>query len=185
MSDIKPKRLFLDKLPTPIGVALIITDEEGSLRVWGWEDLDVRMRKSLRILYPGTTLETAPIPTTTRQALDAYFGGDMRSLDDIPFRIGGTTFQRAVWTALRNIAPGTTLSYGTLAQRLGVPKAVRAVGLANGANPISIVIPCHRVIGSNGSLTGYGGGITRKQWLLTHERVPLALQCRDASHARA
>ena len=85
-------------------------------------------------------------------------------------KTAGTDFQREVWRALRGIPCGTTLSYGELARRIGRPNAVRAVGLANGANPIGVVVPCHRVIGSNGSLTGYGGGIERKRWLLDHER---------------
>jgi len=94
-------------------------------------------------------------------------------LGTIRWRVAGTPFQRKVWTALRTIPVGTTTNYGALAARLDVPKAVRAVGHANGSNPISIVVPCHRVIGANGSLTGYGGGLERKRWLLQHEGVAL------------
>ena len=95
---------------------------------------------------------------------------------------GGTVFQRSVWAALREIPVGQTLSYGALATRLQCPKAVRAVGLANGANPVGIVVPCHRIIGSDGSLTGYGGGVARKRWLLNHEGAGLAYaeqECRE------
>jgi methylated-DNA-[protein]-cysteine S-methyltransferase len=112
----------------------------------------------------------------------AYFGGDLAAIDALPVATGGTEFQRAVWDELRRIPCGGSISYSELARRIGRPAAIRAVGLANGANPIGIVVPCHRVIGANGTLTGYGGGIERKRWLLAHERVapagaqlPLAL----------
>jgi methylated-DNA-[protein]-cysteine S-methyltransferase len=99
----------------------------------------------------------------------AYFAGDLSAIERLAVVTGGTDFQREVWAALRRIPAGRTLSYGALATQLGRPKAVRAVGLANGANPIGIVVPCHRVIGADGSLTGYGGGLERKRWLLAHE----------------
>ena len=95
----------------------------------------------------------------------------MQAIDEIPVQTGGTPFQSNVWRALRAIPAGTTLSYGRMAHRLKCPLAVRAVGFANGSNPISLVIPCHRLIGSDGSLTGYGGGLERKRWLLEHEGV--------------
>jgi methylated-DNA-[protein]-cysteine S-methyltransferase len=102
-------------------------------------------------------------------ALDRYFGGELGALDGIPVRRYGTRFQQRVWAALRRIPAGRTTSYAALARRLRVPEAQRAVGAANGANPISLVVPCHRVIGSDGSLVNYGGGIDRKRWLLRHE----------------
>jgi methylated-DNA-[protein]-cysteine S-methyltransferase len=107
--------------------------------------------------------------------LRAYFAGSLTRFD-VPLETGGTPFQRRVWQALLAIPYGTTTTYGRLAAELGDPRAMRAVGLANGRNPISIIVPCHRVIGADGSLTGYGGGLPRKQWLLAHERgeVPLA-----------
>jgi methylated-DNA-[protein]-cysteine S-methyltransferase len=98
-----------------------------------------------------------------------YFAGDLAAIDELPVRTAGTPFQRDVWRALRAIPHGTTVSYAKLAEQVGRPNAVRAVGLANGSNPIGVVVPCHRVVGSNGSLTGYGGGIERKRWLLQHE----------------
>ena len=101
--------------------------------------------------------------------LRAYFAGDIAALDDIAVEPRGTEFQRRVWQALRRVKPGTTISYGELARRAGKPGAARAVGAACGSNPIAIVIPCHRVVGADGSLTGYGGGMARKRWLLRHE----------------
>ncbi|MGH8530155.1 MAG: methylated-DNA--[protein]-cysteine S-methyltransferase [Nevskiales bacterium] len=103
-----------------------------------------------------------------RAQLGAYFAGQLRKFD-LPLAPAGTEFQRTVWQALLDIPYGRTESYGTVARRIGAPKAPRAIGLANGHNPISIIIPCHRVIGADGSLTGYGGGIERKRWLLAHE----------------
>lgn len=109
----------------------------------------------------------------TSRALDAYFAGDLAALDGIPVRMPGTEFQTSVWTALRRIPVGTTVSYSGLAQQVGRQAGCRAVGFANGANPVGIVVPCHRVIGADGGLTGYGGGIERKRWLLEHEGAKL------------
>lgn len=108
--------------------------------------------------------------------LDEYFAGT-RTEFDVPLALDGTPFQREVWAALRAIPYGDTVSYGELATRIGRTGAQRAVGLANGQNPVAIVVPCHRVIGADGSLTGYGGGLERKRWLLAHEGAPL----RDAA----
>ncbi len=115
---------------------------------------------------------TARSPDAVREAARAladYFAGDLDAIADLPTAANGTAFQLSVWAALRQIPVGETVSYGALAARIGRPKAVRAVGLANGANPIAIVVPCHRVIGADASLTGYGGGLHRKRWLLAHE----------------
>jgi methylated-DNA-[protein]-cysteine S-methyltransferase len=117
---------------------------------------------------PEWTPDTGLLSDATRQLI-AYFKGTLRQFD-IPVAPTGTPFQQGVWTALQQIPYGETVSYGELARRLGNPKAVRAVGLANGSNPISIIIPCHRVIGSNGSLVGYGGGLATKHALLALER---------------
>ncbi len=102
--------------------------------------------------------------------LAAYFAGELQAFD-LPLAAGGTAFQQRVWAALKEIPFGQTWSYGQLALHIGAPGASRAVGLANGRNPLSIVVPCHRVIGANGSLTGYGGGLERKRWLLAHEQA--------------
>ncbi len=111
----------------------------------------------------------APFPETNQQ-LTAYFAGTLTEFD-LPLQMQSTIFQERVWEALKTIPYGTTMSYGELAQQIGQPNASRAVGIANGRNPLSIVVPCHRVIGANGKLTGYGGGIERKQWLLNHEHL--------------
>ncbi len=111
--------------------------------------------------------DAGPLPRAAQQ-LAEYFAGQRRDFD-LPLRLEGTAFQRQVWQRLLEIRFGEILSYGELARRIGNPKASRAVGLANGRNPIAILVPCHRVIGADGTLTGYGGGLERKRWLLAHE----------------
>jgi methylated-DNA-[protein]-cysteine S-methyltransferase len=161
----------LDRLTTPIGTALLVTDVEGVLRALDWEDYEDRMRKLLRLHYGAVALRASRAPADIRSALTGYFDGDLALLTTVKWRVAGTPFQRQVWTALAGIPAGTTMSYGALAARLGTPTAMRAVGHANGGNPISVVLPCHRLIGANGSLVKYGGGLERKRWLLAHEGV--------------
>jgi methylated-DNA-[protein]-cysteine S-methyltransferase len=173
-------QLFMDRTDTPIGEFFIVADEEGNLRAAAWTDHEERMRQSLRVQYGENRfrVETARDPNGLTSAMTAYFAGELAAIDNLPVRTAGTPFQREVWSALREISCGTTVSYGQIANRIGRPAAVRAVGLANGSNPICVAVPCHRVIGANGSLTGYGGGIERKRWLLDHEgksRQQLAL----------
>ena len=165
--------LLIDRLPTPAGEMIVIADSEGNLRVIDWTEHEARMKQLLDQQYgKGTyTLTPALDPGGLSSAMRRYFKGDRAVIDTLPVKTAGTPFQRSVWKALRKIKCGTTISYAELARRIGRPKAVRAVGLANGQNPISVVVPCHRVIGSNGSLTGYGGGLPRKKWLLEHEGV--------------
>ena len=165
--------MVLDRLQTPIGTALLVTDGDGILRALDWEDHEPRMRQLLRLQYGAVALEDARAPHEIRAALSGYFKGDLDRLNTIKWRVAGTPFQRKVWTALPTIPAGTTMSYGALAAKLGMPRAVRAVGHANGSNPISVVVPCHRLIGANGSLVKYGGGLERKRWLLEHEGVVL------------
>jgi len=141
-------------IETPIGPLHAVVNEEGRL-------VELGFRQSER-WTPG------PLPAAVTEQLTQYFSGK-RSTFDLELAPRGTAFQLAVWNALREIPYGDTISYAELARRIGKPSAVRAVGAANGANPIPVIIPCHRVIGSNGTLTGYGGGIERKQWLLAHE----------------
>jgi methylated-DNA-[protein]-cysteine S-methyltransferase len=180
----KPPETFgLDRLQTPIGIALLVTDAEGALRALDWDDFELRLRQLLRLQYGAAVLEDARAPDHIKAALTGYFAGDLGCLNAIKWRGAGTPFQRKVWNALRTIPAGTTTNYGALAARLDMPKAVRAVGHANGSNPISIVVPCHRVIGANGSLTGYGGGLERKRWLLEHEGVALKSTPRQRSMA--
>ena len=173
MSGKPPERFGLDRLETPIGIALLATDADGALRALDWEDFEPRMKELLRLQYGAVVLQDRQSPGDTRAALSGYFRGDLDRLNTIEWRVAGTPFQRKVWTALPNIPPGTTMSYGALAAQLDAPQAMRAVGHANGANPISVVVPCHRLIGANGSLVKYGGGLARKRWLLAHEGVAL------------
>jgi methylated-DNA-[protein]-cysteine S-methyltransferase len=168
----KPTTTFgLDRLPTPIGITLLVTDDEGVLRALDWEDYELRMQDLLRRQYGAVALRETQAPTALRTALTAYFKGDLDRLADIRWRVAGTSFQQKVWSALPKIPAGQTMSYGAMAAQLQAPKAVRAVGHANGANPISVVLPCHRLIGSDGTLVKYGGGVERKRWLLRHEGV--------------
>jgi methylated-DNA-[protein]-cysteine S-methyltransferase len=164
-------RLYLEKIPAPPGTMLVLTDEEDRLRALDWEDYEARMHRLLRLHYGENNfvLSERGGRSNARHALEDYLAGDLLALDTIQVETGGTAFQREVWKTLRHISPGQTVGYGELAARIGKPKAVRAVGLANGANPVGVAVPCHRVIGANGSLTGYGGGLERKRWLLVHE----------------
>lgn len=163
--------LLIDRFKTPIGEMLIVADHEGNLRAAGWTNHETGMRRLLRRHYgeDGFKLEAARNPHGFTQALKSYFEGELTAIETLPVETAGTAFQREVWSALRKIPCGTTVSYACLAKVIGRPAAVRAVGLANGSNPIGVVVPCHRVIGADGSLTGYGGGIERKRWLLEHE----------------
>lgn len=163
---------IMDRAPTPIGDMLVVVDRDGNLRGTDFFDHEERMRTLLRQQYAregAVAIVEGPAPKAIRAAIDAYFEGDLAAIDKLPVKTGGTPFQREVWRLLRLIPAGKTTTYGKLAARLGVPNAARAVGMANGANPIGVIVPCHRVIGSDASLTGYGGGLPRKQWLLTHE----------------
>lgn len=168
-SNAPPEALTLDRLPTPIGVALLVTDEAGVLRAFNWTDYEPAMLTWIARHYPKAKLAAARAPAPVRGAFDGYFRGDARALELVPWRASGTPFQLKVWEALCSIPAGETLSYAGLAERIGRPTAMRAVGHANGANPVAVIVPCHRVIGMNGSLTGYGGGLPRKRWLLEHE----------------
>ncbi len=167
----EPLALLIDRLATPIGELLIVADRDGNLCTIDWTDHEARMRLLLDRQYgKGTyTIAAARDPSGLTRSMRAYFKGDLAALDSLPVETAGTPFQTSIWRALRKIGKGRTITYAELARRIGKPKAVRAAGLANGQNPISIVVPCHRVIGSNGTLTGYGGGLPRKKWLLEHE----------------
>ena len=169
MTNKPPERLRLDRLATPIGEALVVTDDAGMLRAFDWADRQSDMSRLLRLHYGSVVPEPGAAPGSLKRLLREYFEGNVGCLAAVQWRTAGTHFQRAVWQALTTIPPGETRSYGGLAAKLGCPRSVRAVGLANGSNPISVVVPCHRVIGTNGSLTGYGGGLERKRWLLNHE----------------
>ena len=164
-------QLISDRIKTPIGEMEIIADHHGNVRAVDWVEYEPRMLRFLRLHYGKNGFRIVPgkNPHGFTDAIHRYFAGDLTALDALPVETAGTPFQRAVWRALRDIPCGTTVSYAKLAQKIGKPKAMRAVGLANGSNPVGVIVPCHRVIGANGSLTGYGGGIDRKRWLLDHE----------------
>lgn len=161
----------LSRIPTPVGDMLIAVDEAGRLRVLDWDSHVERMERLLDRYYGrgSVRLAQAGVAGPVADRLNAYVAGDIVAIDDIETETAGTPFQRRVWAALREIPAGQTWSYGRLAAHVGEPGAARAVGLANGSNPIGVVVPCHRVIGADGSLTGYGGGVERKRWLLRHE----------------
>ena len=165
----RPARLILDRAPSPIGELLIVTDEAGLLRAIDFHDYEHRLDRLLKTHYGPLRPEPGAAPIMVREAMAGYFAGDLTTLSTIAWATNGTAFQNAVWTALTQIPPGETITYSELAKRAGRPLAVRAAGHANGSNPLSIVAPCHRVIGMDGSLTGYGGGMARKRWLLAHE----------------
>jgi len=170
MPAAQPETLSLEHIATPIGEALVVTDEAGVLRAFNWRDYEPAMRTWLARHYPrAAALAERDAQTRAAAAVRDYFAGETSALKGLEWQASGTDFQLTVWNALCGIPSGETLSYARLAERIGRPSAVRAVGLANGANPISLVVPCHRVIGSDGSLTGYGGGLSRKRWLLDHE----------------
>ncbi|HEY7844039.1 MAG TPA: methylated-DNA--[protein]-cysteine S-methyltransferase [Bradyrhizobium sp.] len=168
-----PESFSVDRLETPIGPALVVTDADGMLRAFDWEDHSSRIRELLRLQYGAVDLKKTRAPKALRSALANYFDGRLDALESIEWRIAGTPFQRKVWSALPKIPAGQTMTYGAMATKLGSPNAMRAVGHANGSNPISVVIPCHRLIAANGSLVKYGSGLARKRWLLTHEGVAL------------
>jgi methylated-DNA-[protein]-cysteine S-methyltransferase len=161
----------LSRIPTPVGDMLIAVDDQDRLRVLDWDSHVERMERLMERYYGqgAVALADSEADHPVGRKLTAYVAGDIGAIDDIPTQTTGTAFQRRVWAALREIPAGRTWSYGQLAAHVGEPGAARAVGLANGSNPIGVVVPCHRVIGANGTLTGYGGGIERKRWLLRHE----------------
>lgn len=162
------------ELPLPIGTIRAAT-RDGVLCALAFADRWSRVAAGLARRFGTVELQPAPDPGGVATALRRYLDGDPVALDALSLETGGTAFQRRVWQALREIPYGVTVAYGELAARIGAPQAVRAVGAANGANPISIVIPCHRVIGADGQLTGYGGGLPRKRWLLALEGAELGL----------
>jgi len=159
--------LFYTTVESPVGLLLLAGDERGLRRV------SFENGKRATPPQPDWKLDKEPFSEVIRQ-LQAYFRGELKEFD-LALAMEGTEFQLRVWNALRAIPYGETISYARLAERIGNPKAVRAVGLANGSNPIPIIVPCHRVIGSDGSLTGFGGGLSTKKMLLELENKQLSL----------
>jgi methylated-DNA-[protein]-cysteine S-methyltransferase len=163
------EQFYFEVMSSPVGPLLMIADMSGKLRVLEFHDTAERWRRVLERRFDGAAMVERPGAFGHAKILARYFEGDIECIDTIATAARGSDFQRQVWQALRTIPAGTTTSYGAIAKQIGQTDGARAVGLANGANPIAIVVPCHRVIGSDGSLTGYGGGLERKRWLLTHE----------------
>lgn len=169
-------RIAVAELDTPLGRLTLAAGPNGLLAI-GFDGSRARVEAHLhkRFAREAPELVAETDPAGAASALARYFAGELHAIDALPCDPGGTPFQREVWQALRKIGPGHTASYGDVARAIDRPDAVRAVGLANGANPIPIVIPCHRVIGADGTLVGYGGGLATKDWLLAHEGARLQL----------
>jgi methylated-DNA-[protein]-cysteine S-methyltransferase len=153
-------------MPSPVGELLLMADDGRLTGLYLRSDRHARHAAA----HPGAARRDDAALAAVRRQLEQYFSG-ARSSFDVPLAPAGTPFQQDVWTELRRIGYGRTITYAELAARIGRPTAIRAAGAANGANPVSIVIPCHRVIGSNGTLTGYGGGLEAKRFLLALERT--------------
>jgi methylated-DNA-[protein]-cysteine S-methyltransferase len=176
--------LFLDAFASPIGPLTLASNGCALVALTFGAPPDA-LARSLRARFgPDAAISDAADPQGFTGRLRAYFAGEIAALSELPVDGGGTPFQRRVWAALQRIPAGETISYSALAATIGAPRATRAVGLANGQNPIAVVVPCHRVIGANGSLTGYGGGLERKRWLIEHERASVGTGGSLASAAR-
>lgn len=160
--------MYLDEFDSPLG-RIVLAGSAEALCALDFSDCRERMQRLLRRHWPGAELERKPGFGGFRERVEAYLDGDLESLGAVRTHSKGTEFEELVWSCLRTVKPGATASYGELAARLGRPGAARAVGRANSQNPVALVVPCHRVIGSDGSLTGYAGGLARKKWLLAHE----------------
>jgi methylated-DNA-[protein]-cysteine S-methyltransferase len=157
-------------IDTPIGAVVLVVDENGALYLAEFADRPERVERGMqRLRATASELPPGEMPVDVRHAFEAYFDGVLAVLASLPIRLAGTAFQNRVWSALRHVPAGMPLAYGAFAERIGRPSASRAVGHANGANPLSIVVPCHRLVAADGSLTSYGGGLERKRWLLDHE----------------
>jgi len=166
-------RIVLSRYESPIG-PLVLAAEGDVLLALEFPDRSRKLRERMKSFNPGAEVDEGAASKKITSTLDAYFGGDVSAIDRLEVRTEGTAFQREVWATLRRIPAGQVWSYKELARAVGRPKAMRAVGAANGANPVALVVPCHRVIATGGGLGGYGGGLHRKEWLLRHEHALLA-----------
>jgi methylated-DNA-[protein]-cysteine S-methyltransferase len=158
----------LSTLASPIG-PLTIAAHDDRVCLLHFGEAGTEVRRTLSRWYPSEPVADHPDPAGAAGALRSYFDGNLDVLDHIRVELNGTSFQQQVWDALRSVRAGTTAAYADIARAVSAPRAVRAVGAANGANPVAVIVPCHRIVGSDGSLTGYGGGLDRKRWLLRHE----------------
>lgn len=165
--------MFLSRLDSPLGEMQLVTDAEQSVRALEFADHRIRLQRLLYEHYGKVDLTETTAPAQIVDALARYFKGELDALNSLCTATGGTEMQCNVWAALRDIPAGQTTSYGKMAKKLGFtdPRAAIEIGAANAANPIAIIVPCHRVIASNGDLKGYVWGVHRKRWLLEHERA--------------
>jgi methylated-DNA-[protein]-cysteine S-methyltransferase len=170
MRLVTPPVVEFASLTAPVGPLLVAVHDAAVCALF-FTDEEERLRHAVERRFPTASWKAAADPAGVVTALHRYFAGELNALATLTVNAGGTPFQASVWRTLRTIPPGCTVSYRELAGRIGRPTAVRAVGAANGANPVSLIVPCHRVIGADGRLVGYGGGLHRKQWLLEHEGV--------------
>ena len=161
-------QLHVSEIDSPIG-PLDVVLTAGRVCAMEFSDHHERLEEALQRGFPAATLQVHKAPADLRARMCAYFDGDFAALDNIEIEPHGTEFQKRVWSKLRRVEAGRTISYGGLARKIGRPGSARAVGMSNARNPIVLIVPCHRVIGADGSLTGYGGGLQRKEWLLAHE----------------
>ncbi len=157
-----------DRIETPLGPMALVA-KDGVILVLEFADKGNRIERAFKGRMGDVELQPASNPFGISDRIRAYFAGDLTAIENLLTDGGGTPFEQKVWAELKRIPCGTTVSYGHIARKLGDIQHSRAVGLANGKNPIAIVVPCHRVIGADGSMTGYGGGLHRKEWLLRHE----------------
>ncbi len=166
-------KLFLSSLDSPLGAVLLVTDPQQAVRALDFADHKARLHRGLREHYGEVELIDAPAPAEMVDALRRYFNGELEALNGLHTATAGSEWPRRVWAALRRIPAGTTTTYGKLAKELGFddPRAAIDIGAANVANPIAIIVPCHRVIAGNGDLKGYAWGLQRKRWLLEHEKA--------------
>jgi methylated-DNA-[protein]-cysteine S-methyltransferase len=175
---VAPATLHLESIASPIGDLLVATLGDAVCAI-AFEGGEADAERYLARRHGAMTKVPGRVPARVRDALQGYFEGDLAAFDGIEVVARGTAFQERVWNALRKIPAGRTASYADIARWIGQPSAMRAVGLANGQNPVPIIIPCHRIIGRDGSLTGFGGGLERKAWLLRHEGARNTLDLGD------
>jgi methylated-DNA-[protein]-cysteine S-methyltransferase len=162
------RTILADRIKTPIG-DMILVASDGVLLLLEFDESRDRVKREIKARFGDVELQPAANPFGFSDVIRDYFSGNLKAIDDLATDGSGTEFEKNVWAELRKIPCGITVSYGSIAKTLGDIQLSRAVGMANGKNPIAIVVPCHRVIGADGTLTGYGGGLHRKEWLLHHE----------------
>jgi methylated-DNA-[protein]-cysteine S-methyltransferase len=175
--------LIFDEINSPLGPMLAVS-RVGALCSLDWSEFADRQREQVVRRFGDVPWKRVPDPNGISRRLRGYFDGDIGALGDIAVDTGGTPFQGLVWQALRTIPPGLTVSYAELAQRIGRPGSARAVGHANSLNPVCLVLPCHRVVGSDARLVGYAGGLDRKRWLLNHEWTMRVKQAAPLAYER-